>query len=110
MDKQDSSRMGSKRGGNFSCLCGVPSKEHQNLESAYGFHPPSLEDRFKVFKGVYLWRKFSITSPSPFSKLKKEDLLMEYIQHSTEWNVSIFVVISGPDYSSVRYYHAKGFV
>lgn len=35
---------------------------------------------------------------------------MEYIQHSTEWNVSIFVVISGPDYSSVRYYHAKGFV
>lgn len=35
---------------------------------------------------------------------------MEYIQHSTECNVSNFVVISGPDYCNVRYYHAKGFV
>lgn len=42
---------GQQRGGNFSCLCGIPSKEHSNLEYALGFHPPSLQDRCNVFKG-----------------------------------------------------------
>lgn len=58
---------GQQRGGNFSCLCGIPSKEHSNLEYALGFHPPSLLDRCEVFKGGCLWRRFSLTNPSPFS-------------------------------------------
>lgn len=47
---------GQQRGGNFSCLCGIPFKEHINLEYALGFHPPSLLDRCEVFKGGCLWR------------------------------------------------------
>lgn len=70
---------GQQRGGNFSCLCGIPSKEHSNLEYALGFHPPSLQDRCNVFKEGCLWRRFSLTNPSPFSNFMEFSVLQHCI-------------------------------
>ena len=41
---------GHQRGGNFSCLCGISVKEHQNLECALRFNPPSLFERMELWK------------------------------------------------------------
>jgi hypothetical protein len=68
---------GHQRGGNYSCLCGIKTKDHANLEHAYSIAPPSLKQRAKVFKDGTLWKKFSLTNPSPFANLKKEDLAKE---------------------------------
>ena len=68
---------GQQRGGNFSCLCGMPSNEHSNLEFAYSFDPPSIAERFQLYKGGCLWTRFSLDNPSPFHNLKKEEIIEE---------------------------------
>ncbi|VDH99747.1 Hypothetical predicted protein [Mytilus galloprovincialis] len=48
---------GQQRGGNYSCLCGVHSKDHINLECCFKQTPSYLEDRRAVFlKGSHLER------------------------------------------------------
>lgn len=70
---------GLQRGGNFSCLCGVSVKEHQNLECAFRCYPPSLSERNRIFRARELWQSFSITGTniSPFVNLRKESLVDE---------------------------------
>lgn len=70
---------GQQRGGNFSCLCGVSMKGHQNLECAFRCYPPSLSERNIIFRAGELWQNFSIngTSISPFVNLRKESLVDE---------------------------------
>ena len=68
---------GHQRGGNFSCLCGIPVKAHQNLECAFQFYSPSLSERVKIFKQGILWKSFSEKNISPFTNLKKDSLRNE---------------------------------
>lgn len=49
---------GHQKGGNYSCLYGARSKEHQNLEYAFNISNPSLEERVEIFKGGKLWKNF----------------------------------------------------
>lgn len=60
---------GHQRGGNFSCLCGISVKEHQNLECAPRFHPPTLSERMKILKSGVLWKEYSERNINPLCKL-----------------------------------------
>lgn len=68
---------GHQRGGNFSCLCGISVKEHQNLECALRFHPPTLSERMKILKSGVHWKKYSERNINPLCNLKKEALTDE---------------------------------
>uniref|UniRef100_A0A8W8L0T5 Uncharacterized protein n=1 Tax=Magallana gigas TaxID=29159 RepID=A0A8W8L0T5_MAGGI len=68
---------GHQRGGNFSCLCGISVKEHQNLECALRFHPPTLSERMKILKSGVLWKEYSERNINPLYNLKKEALTDE---------------------------------
>ncbi|CAC5389542.1 unnamed protein product [Mytilus coruscus] len=68
---------GQQRGGNFSCLCGVHSKEHMNLECCFKRTPSDLEDRRAVFlKGESLV-KIKQGNINPFQNLTKDELIEE---------------------------------
>ena len=68
---------GHQRGGNFSCLCGISVKEHQNLECALRFNPPSLFERMELWKSGIYWKDYSENNINPLSNLKKEALTGE---------------------------------
>ena len=68
---------GHQRGGNYSCLCRIPSKEHANLEYAFSQEPVSINKRIDILKSGILWRRFSLNNPSPFTSLSKDDLQYE---------------------------------
>ena len=68
---------GHQRGGNFSCLCGIRSKDHINLACAFTAEVPSLQERMSLLRQGELWQRFSLTNPSPFANLKKSDLVRE---------------------------------
>ena len=48
---------GQQRGGNFSCLCGIPTKDHINLETCFKVNPMDLEDRRKKVVNGVCWQK-----------------------------------------------------
>lgn len=77
---------GHQRGGNFACLCGIPSKDHMNLENAFQIDVPSLQERLEIFKEGELWKGFSLMRPSPFANLKKQDIMRELVArgHDTD--------------------------
>ncbi|CAC5403196.1 unnamed protein product [Mytilus coruscus] len=68
---------GQQRGGAYSCLCGIPSKAHINLESCYKQKPQDLEDRRKLVTEGYLWKKIEGGNFNPFKNLKKEEIINE---------------------------------
>lgn len=68
---------GQQRFGNFSCLCGISVKEHQNLENAFQFYSPSLSERVQIFKSGIFWKNFSERNISPPTNLKQDDLREE---------------------------------
>ncbi|CAG2231598.1 unnamed protein product [Mytilus edulis] len=68
---------GQQRGGNYSCLCGVHSKNHINLECCFKRTPSDLEDRRAVFlKGESLV-KIKQGNINPFQNLSKDELTEE---------------------------------
>lgn len=69
---------GQQRGGKFSCVCGVPTSEHNNFITCYTTEPLTLEERRKHV--VAAWRgmaKMSTGVVNPFQGLKKDDILLE---------------------------------
>ena len=56
--------------GNYNCLCGIRAKDHFNLECAWRRSVPSLEDRMETFRTGQLWKRFSLTSPSPLMEIR----------------------------------------
>lgn len=50
---------GQQRGRNFSCLCGVSVKEHQNLECEFRCYPLSLSERNRSFRAGKFWHFFN---------------------------------------------------
>ena len=67
---------GQQRGGNFSCICGIRSEDHNNLQCSFLSKVSSLEERRQVFTKGLLWRNLSTTS-CPFRGLRKDDIAME---------------------------------
>lgn len=68
---------GQQRGGNFSCLCGIPSADHGNLVRCYRTNQMTLDDRCKLFStksSVYKLKKGIL---SPLQNLRKEELVEE---------------------------------
>lgn len=53
-----------QRGGNFSCLCGVSVKEHQNLECAFRWCPPSLSEKITSSEQVSCGKIFQSLVPT----------------------------------------------
>ncbi|CAC5364623.1 unnamed protein product [Mytilus coruscus] len=68
---------GQQRGGNFSCICGVESKSHMNLECCYQMIPLDLEDRRKLVVEGSSWIKIKDGIINPFQNLKTEELIDE---------------------------------
>ncbi|CAC5412435.1 unnamed protein product [Mytilus coruscus] len=62
---------GQQRGGAYSCLCGISSKAHINLESCYKQKPYDLENRRKIVTEGYLWKKIEGGNFNPFKNFKK---------------------------------------
>lgn len=62
-------------GGNYSCLCGARSKEHQNLYYTFNISNPSLEMRVEIFIGGYYGKTFP--KNHPIFKSKKSELETE---------------------------------
>lgn len=60
---------GQQRGGNFSCLCGISVKEHQNLEYAFQSFSPSLSERVQIFKSGIFGKNFPERNISPLVNL-----------------------------------------
>lgn len=68
---------GQQRGGKFSCVCGVPTSEHNNFITCYTTEPPTLEERRRHVVAGEAWRKMSTGVVNPFQGLKKDDILLE---------------------------------
>ena len=69
---------GQQRGGNYSCLCGIHSKDHQNLEGSFVRETLTLEDRkLQCVKGR-LWKRVEEDGiTNPYKNLRKDDLIDE---------------------------------
>ena len=69
---------GQKRGGHYSCLCGVNSNQHMDLIRCFDISYMTLEERREhVVKGV-LWEKIiSNNCINPFNNLKKDEIECE---------------------------------
>lgn len=68
---------GQQRGGNYSCICGVDSKSHSNLERCFKIKPMDLEERRQVVMTGSSWNKIKEGNINPFSRLRKEELVDE---------------------------------
>lgn len=69
---------GQQRGGNYSCICGISSKNHINLTAALKQIDLTLDDRRKLVTEGYAWKKIKETGTlNPFQNLTKEEILDE---------------------------------
>lgn len=68
---------GQKRGGNYGCLCGVPSKEHMNFQTCWQTLGLSLEDRRQTIIQGQQWHNLENGNINPFANLKKEEIIEE---------------------------------
>uniref|UniRef100_K1RNL6 Uncharacterized protein n=1 Tax=Magallana gigas TaxID=29159 RepID=K1RNL6_MAGGI len=68
---------GQQRGGNYTCICGIYAKDHNNLECCLRREPISLEDRRLLMTGGIMWRKFENGVINPFASLTKDELIDE---------------------------------
>jgi hypothetical protein len=68
---------GQQRGGNYSCICGVHVKDHQNFECCFRQVASTLDERRQVVTSGMLWRRMQNGKVNPFSNLSKEDLVDE---------------------------------
>lgn len=68
---------GQQRGGNFSCICGVATSDHTNLQCCWNITPMSLDDRQDVLKQGILWKRIMSGNLNPFQNLKKSDIVEE---------------------------------
>lgn len=77
MVQLDSSNQDSREGGNYSCICGISAKDHQNIESCLRKEIQTLEERRQVVVSGVLWKKLMKGVVNPFSNLNKAELTKE---------------------------------
>jgi hypothetical protein len=63
---------GQQRGGHYSCICGVETRNHTNFVCTWKILPMSLDDRQTL--GI-LWKKILSGDLHPFRNLKKKNLM-----------------------------------
>ena len=68
---------GQQRGGRFSCLCGVPTSNHNNFITCYNTEPLTLEERRKHVVAGEAWEKISSGVANPFQGLKRNEIIAE---------------------------------
>lgn len=77
---------GQQRGGNYSCICGLHVKDHQNLTTAMNQQTMNIDERLAHFKAGYLWETFSLANINVFQNLKKETLIQELNRRNIEFD------------------------
>ncbi|CAG2222039.1 unnamed protein product [Mytilus edulis] len=70
-------KAGQQRGGNYSCLCGVHSKNHINFEACLKINLLDLEERRRLVLGGEVWLKIESGIFNPFGNLKNAELIEE---------------------------------
>ena len=66
---------GHKRGGNYTCLCGIMAKNHMSIDCCLRKQTPSIQERMTILKNGVVWKDFDMeTNINPFNELKKEEL------------------------------------
>ena len=68
---------GQQRGGRFSCLCGVPTSNHNNFITCYNTEPLTLKERRKHVVAGEAWKKISSGVANPFQGLKRNEIIAE---------------------------------
>ncbi|CAC5422057.1 unnamed protein product [Mytilus coruscus] len=69
---------GQQRGGQYSCLCGVDSKSHINLELCFKHKACTLEERRQIImQGKIVSKMLKEKNLNPLRNMKKNDLIDE---------------------------------
>jgi hypothetical protein len=71
-----SSVISTERGGHYSCICGVETRNHTNFLCTWKILPMSLDDRQNLLQQGILWKKSLSGDFYPFRNLKKKELGM----------------------------------
>lgn len=62
---------GQQRGGHYSCICGVETRNHTNFLCTWKILPMSLDDRQNLLEQGILWEK-SLSVDISFQKFKEK--------------------------------------
>lgn len=75
---------GQQRGGHYSCICGVETRNHTNFLCTWKILPMSLDDRQNLLQQGILWKKSLSGDLYPFRNLKKKEFEEELEARSVE--------------------------
>ena len=75
---------GQQRGGHYSCICGVETRNHTNFLCTWKILPMSLDDHQNLLQQGILWKKSLSGDLYPFRNLKKKELEEELEARSVE--------------------------
>ena len=65
---------GQQRGGNFSCICGIPSNDHLNLQACFKRSLKTLEERRELVLSGNALNYLEKGDVNPFQNLRKDAL------------------------------------
>lgn len=65
---------GQQRGGHYTCICGIQSKNHMNLQACFRQRMMSLEERRETVVRGEIWKELQKGILNPFQNMKKQDL------------------------------------